>query len=444
MPSEQQRLAAAIALTRFGLGARPGELDRVGDDARGWLMAQIRPGDGAALPARRLQASGPRLAAYARERDREARSEFRRDTDRAFADRVKLAAGTEDGFAERWALFWANWFTVSAINGRVRAVTPQFEAEAIRPHVFGRFEALLVAAEQHPAMLHYLDQARSVGPNSPAGERREAGLNENLAREIMELHTVGPDAGYGQADVTEFARALTGWTVDSRPGESDGEGPYGFVFRNAQHEPGARTVLGETFAQRGEQQGLAVLSMLAAHPATRRRACARIAAHFTADSPPPTLVAKLETAWRNSDGDLAQVARALVAARETWTPQAAKLKSPYEFVVSAWRAMGQTPERANQVVPVLRSMGQTPFRPPSPEGWPDDAQTWAAPSAVVRRMIWAEAFAEAAPPSLEPADLARDVLGPRLRGESFQAIQRAETRTEALALLLMCPEFMRR
>lgn len=444
MPNEQQRQQAAIALTRFGMGARPGELDRVARDPRAWLLGQIKPEDGAPQPPGRLQPSGPRLAAYARDRDPEARTEFRRATDRAFARRVKLATETEAGFAERWALFWANWFTVSAINGQVRAVTPQYETEAIRPNVFKRFSDLLIAAEQHPAMLHYLDQSRSIGPDSPAGQRRELGLNENLAREIMELHTVGTGAGYSQADVTELARALTGWGVDSRIGASPGEDAFGYVYRNSQHEPGRRTVMGRTYAQRGEAQGLAILRDLAAHPATARRAATRIAAHFVADSPPAPLVAKLETAWRNSGGDLAQVARALVAARESWTPQAAKLKSPYEFVISAWRAIGEAPERPNQILPVLRSMGQTPFRPPSPEGWPDSATTWAAPSAVVRRMMWSEAFAEAATDRADPVDLARQALGPRLRAESAQAIQRAETRTEALALLLMCPEFMRR
>ena len=259
---------AAVALGRFGLGARPGEIDRIAGGPKDWLLSQIRPG-GAPGPtgdfvdsAARMQqllsyrqtaqqgrmappaASAPADAASAdpgAERAREATQAERRaltqDTAREFLARARFGAATDEGFAERWALFWANAFTASATKFQSAVLMGQYEREAIRPHVFGRFEDLALAAEQHPAMLLYLDQAQSVGPNSRAGRRRDAGLNENLAREIMELHTVGADGGYGQADVTEFARALTGWSVATpRDRAAAGEpGANGFVYRAVVH-----------------------------------------------------------------------------------------------------------------------------------------------------------------------------------------------------------------
>ncbi|RZJ29533.1 MAG: DUF1800 family protein, partial [Brevundimonas sp.] len=249
-------LDAAIALTRFGMGARPGEIATVGPDPKGWLEAQVTPG-GAAQPEGAFESSAARLEQYRDYQDeaqqarrlretpaagetppmtageppspaqaaadsrRASRRDLVQETAQEFLARAQLGATTGAGFAERWTLFWANAFTASATKFTAAVFMGQYEREAIRPHVFGRFEDLALAAESHPAMLMYLDQAQSVGPNSPAGERRQAGLNENLAREILELHTVGADGGYTQADVTEFARALTGW---STAGRGDGQG----------------------------------------------------------------------------------------------------------------------------------------------------------------------------------------------------------------------------
>ena len=463
---------AALALTRLGLGARPGEIARVAPDPSGWLAAQIRP-QGAPQPpgdfpdaAQRLdqlqdyRAAAPRAAmrpdaaasptpgafdptAQAR---REARQAARRaiadDTAQAFLARARLAATTEDGFAERWALFWSNLFTVSLVKFDAGAFADQFEREAIRPHVFGRFEDLALAAEQHPAMLFYLDQARSIGPDSPAGRRRSAGLNENLAREMMELHTVGVDGGYPQGDVTELARALTGWSTPNARDRDDGV-TGAFLFRANVHEPGARTVMGRTYRQAGLAQGQAILRDLARHPATARRLSHRIAAHFVADDPPPALTARLEQTWTRTGGDLAQVAHALAAAPETWTPQPAKVKTPYEFVMSAHRALGVAPQRLQPLRQALIAMGQPPFSPPSPQGWPDTAGDWAGPDALVKRLDWSRAMADSAR-TADPVQIAVDALGDRMSERTRQTIARAESRPEALALLFMSPEFQRR
>jgi uncharacterized protein (DUF1800 family) len=485
-----QDLKSAIAATRFGLGAKPGEIAMTRADPQGFLRAQIRR-EGADIPsveaattsqrlaefrdyqqdrrAARLEktadnagAAAPAAGADARDPVKMARKMLRQDVGVDFAARMALATNTDAAFRERWALFWANHFTVSATKAITATIVGPFEAEAIRPHVFGRFADLLEAVETHPAMLTYLDQIQSIGPDSPAAEfvrrgprggpgvgaplqqvaNRTVGLNENLAREIMELHTVGVNGGYSQADVTEFARAMTGLTI-GRP--RDGSAYLGSaVFHPQAHEPGERTVMGVRYAAGGKEQADAVLADLAARPQTARFICAKLARHFVSDDPPPALVARLEAAWTHSHGDLGRVAEALIAAPQAWALQAGKFKTPYEFLVSSYRAAGVQPDPFQRVAPVLVSLGEKPFSPPSPKGWPDDAQSWAAPDAIVKRMQFAQGFSARAVGDRDPKALASDALGARLSADTAKAVAHAESRPEGFALLLMSPEFQRR
>jgi len=500
-----QKMMAAIAATRFGLGAKPGEIEAASSDPKGFLKSQIRR-SGADQPAGDLPSGARRLndfRDYQRER-RQARAErvadvrapqpaagadpnvaaaaqpgppqapprdaiaqvgamLRQDIGQDFSARTQLAATTDAAFRERWAMFWANHFTVSATKAITGTVIGPFEQEAIRPHVFGRFVDLLGAAEMHPAMLTYLDQIQSVGPHSDFAElqrrggprgvgggfggarlqpalQRTVGLNENLAREIMELHTVGVNGGYTQADVTEFARAMTGISIGN-----EREGNYGApVFRDRAHEPGARTIMGVSYSPGGKEQTNAILTDLAAKPQTARFVCTKIARHFVADEPPPALVARLEAAWTASRGDLAQVAEALVDAPEAWTPTEGKFKQPYEFIVSSFRAADASPLGFQQLGPLLTSLGQKSFSAPSPKGWPEDAEAWAAPDAIVKRMQFAQGFAAQVVRDRDPKALAADALGARLSPGTATAIARAESRPEGFALLLMSPEFQRR
>jgi uncharacterized protein (DUF1800 family) len=458
-------LAAAIAVTRFGLGAKPGQIASVrAEDPRQWLHAQIRPA-GADLPSATPPSSAQRLVEfrqYQRERQ-QARlaaagqpSSFdpvqrvgqiiRQDTGQDFLDRARLAATTDADFRERWALFWFNHFTVSATKGQVATLIGPFENEAIRPHVFGRFEDMLVASSSHPAMLLYLDQAQSIGPDTLAAgymarNGRHGGLNENLAREIMELHTVGLAAHYSQADVTEFARAMTGWSIGGLRENEDAAGR--FLFRDNAHESGTRTIMGKRYPDDGVKQALAVMHDLAASPFTAEHLARKLATHFVADDPPPALVARLKQTFLGTRGDLAQVANTLLWSPEAWSPEAQKFKTPYEFVVSAWRAAGVTPD-ALQDAAILTALGQKPFSAPSPKGWPEDAATWCAPDAVIKRMAWAQALAAKDLNGRDPSGLATDALGARLTPLVAKAISRAETREEGLAILLMSPEFQRR
>jgi uncharacterized protein (DUF1800 family) len=248
------------------------------------------------------------------------------------------------------------------------------------------------------------------------------------------------NGGYTQADVTEFARAMTGMSVGSQRDPVFGVA----VFREGAHEPGERTVMGVRYDQRGKAQANAILADLAAKPQTARFVCGKIARHFVADDPPQSLVARLETAWTASGGDLAKVAEALISAPEAWAPQPRKFKTPYEFVVSSYRAAGGEPQGFQQIGPILTGLGQKPFSAPSPKGWPEDALSWAAPDAIVKRMQFAQAFSAAAVHDRDPNTLAANALGERLTPETAKAIARAESRPEGFALLLMSPEFQRR
>jgi uncharacterized protein (DUF1800 family) len=450
---------AAIATNRFGLGAQPGEMARAAADPRGFLAAQVRA-SGADQPAGSYKSSLQMMEAFGdykdrrREMKRSASAEElkakKRDEYRAMRQagelpemlgRDRLAATTRAGFRERWARFWSNHFSVSGKKPHIAALVGPFEREAIRPHVFGRFEDLLLASTHHPCMLMYLDQDGSIGPHSMVGGSGRRGLNENLAREVMELHTVGLGAGYSQADVTEFARALTGWTLDLG---QDGFPARQYLFRASWHEPGARTVLGRNYPEGGEDQARAILHDLARHPDTARHVSTKVAAHFVADEPPPALVERLTRVWRDTDGALDRVAVALIESPEAWEARSSKFKTASDFVVSSWRALGYAPDQPGEVLHPQQELGQRPMQAPSPKGWPEDAASWAAPGEIVKRISIAQLLVERGRVQREPAAVASDALGPTLTPAVATAMAHAESRPQALAILLMSPEFQRR
>ncbi|WLE61121.1 DUF1800 domain-containing protein [Burkholderia plantarii] len=486
--------AAAIALNRFGLGARPDEPAPA--DPAGWLLDQFsryepRPaawadapgtvalatrfGDergrlragAAALPPASTPASTPPTATLAAAASGPAAASaqairqtvnqtIRRESVEVYRDavdaRVESALVTPAPFVERLVHFWANHFAVSVDKGQVAGLAGAFEMEAIRPHVLGRFEDLLVAAERHPAMQLFLDQTRSVGPDSRAALRADArdparrrGLNENLAREIMELHTLGARSGYTQADVTEFARALTGWSVAGPRGPQPGNAPSGaFVFRPALHEPGTRTVLGRRYDQAGEAQALAILQDLVRAPATARHLAFQLGRHFVADDPPAALTERLARAFEQSGGDLPAVYRALVGSPEAWAPSATKFKTPWDWAVSSLRGLGWTTLGNLRAAPLLTQLGQPVWRPGSPAGYDDVAASWAAPDALVRRVEIAQRLAARTGERADPRTLGTALFAGTLSESTATAVSRAESTTTALALLLVSPDFQRR
>ncbi len=355
--------------------------------------------------------------------------------------RIDAALGAETGFVERLVWFWSNHFCISADkSGLLRALAGAYEREAIRPHVLGKFADMLRAVENHPAMLLYLDNARSIGLQSVAGVNQRRGLNENLAREILELHTLGVRSVYSQADVTSFAKIITGWTVI--PFRQDAVRGGEFSFNPRMHEPGPQDVVGRTYAGGGLEQGFAVLGDLARHPATARHVAEKLARHFVADQPPPALVERLAQRFGETDGDLREVARALVSAPEAWAAPRGKLKRPGEWIVAALRATGVTPPDIQPVMQAQNMLGEPLWRPPAPKGFSDDTAAWM--DGLSERLDVANRLAGRVAALVDPLALIDTALGPLASPETRQAVGRAESRPQALALLLMSPEFQRR
>ena len=343
------------------------------------------------------------------------------------------AIGAEIGFAERLVWFWSNHFCVNADN---TVMAGGYEREAIRPHVLGRFVEMLQAAEGHPAMLIYLTNTQSMGPNSVAGINRTRGLNENLARENMELHTLGVNGGYTQDDVTSLARVITGWTFAGRQGLIGVPGT--FVFNANAHEPGAERVLGKIYEANGVAQGEAVLSDIARHPSTAKFIATKLARHFVADDPPPALVARLAQRFTETEGDLWEVSKALVNAPESWSEERFKIKRPGEWQVALLRAARFAGD-VRAIVPGMNRLGEPLWRPPAPRGFPDDNANWL--DGLAHRLDIANNFAQRNGERLDAAAMLDAALGPLASEETRRAVARAESKPQALTLVLMAPEF---
>lgn len=440
-------LTSAMALHRFGMGAALGETALVARDPEAWLWRQTEtrppPADRAALRRAFRGFAAAASAEDKRERRRRMRALFKRvrlEFVREFGQNFALGALSETPFVERLVWFWTNHFTVS-VKGKARVLpfAPSYQADAIRPHALGRFEDMLIAVEQHPAMQIYLDNALSVGPNSAAGRRNDRDLNENLAREILELHTVGVDGGYGQRDVIALAKLLTGWTVPLGPRAARVADP--FLFAARRHEPGEKTVLGQRYLT-GRKEGERALRDLARRPETARFVAGKLCRHFIADAPPRAAVDHVASRWLASGGDLRLVARALIEAAGFADAATAKFRAPADHLAAAIRALGPDVAPPAEIAPTLIRWGQGPYLAGSPAGYSDAARDLASPDAVVRRLEWAAAAGRRTSIDVNPLALARDLFAERLSPATATAITGAESPADALALLLVSPEFM--
>jgi uncharacterized protein (DUF1800 family) len=325
------------------------------------------------------------------------------------------------------------------------------EREAIRPNVLGSFSDLLLAVERHPAMLLYLDNHISIGPNSQAARvvarranGREVGLNENLGREILELHTLGVDGGYTQLDVTRFAGMLTGWSIGGDAGRLRGGEPGKFYFRDAFHEPGAKSLLGKSYGESGQNQAERALRDLALHPRTAQHLAGKLARHFVADEPPAELIDALAHAYLKSHGDLPTVYRALLDSPQAWAQPLPKFKTPSDYIYSAYRALSLPVQTDKRGLLPFELLGQRNFQPGSPAGWPDRSVDWDGSSALLKRLEWADALAQRVGSRVNAVEIADASLGSTLRSATRTSLLRAQDGAQALTLLLASPEFMRR
>jgi uncharacterized protein (DUF1800 family) len=480
--SSSAKAEAILALHRFGMGPRPGSIAAIETDPRGALIAELERPSASELAAPGLPSSAKAFSsvnaanakrqakAIIAKKEQEAKRQQMAEATpmmtegtaqdggemaaKAAAEavpdpgrqiylneagiRTAAALGAEIGFVERLVWFWSNHFCV-AID-KIRSMSGAYEREAIRPHVLGRFADLLLATEGHPAMLFYLDQTISMGANSVAGINRTRGLNENFAREILELHTLGVRSGYTQDDVIAFANVLTGWTLVP-PGDNPEHGGE-FTFNPRLHEPGAQKVLGKSYDDETVEQGRAVLRDLAANPATATHVTTKLARHFIADAPPPALVERMTKTFLDSGGDLKEVAKTMVTSSESWTEPANKLKRPSEWVVGMVRATGIAQVDPPRFTGGQVLLGEPLWLPPSPKGFPDDEASWI--DGMGRRLDVANNFAERVSDRVDPQDVIETVLASSVSSEVKQAVARAESRQQALVLLFMSAEFQRR
>jgi len=466
-PMDAQAQAQHV-LNRLAFGPRPGDVERVTRmGVRRWIDEQLHP-ETIPLPpdlATRLaqldtvnQSAGESLDEFvelrrevrmedegARQRRREA---AQRASQQAAEARLWRAVESPRQLEEVMVDFWYNHFNVFSGKGVDRALVVSYERDAIRPYALGSFRALLGATAKHPAMLFYLDNAVSSAPR-PDARAKARGLNENYARELMELHTLGVDGGYTQRDVTELARMLTGWTFDQRRLVNKGET---FRFDAGRHDDGAKTWLGHAIAPSGQQEGEYALDVLAMHPATARHVSRELARYFVSDDPPPALVDRMAATWLASQGDMRAVLATLFASREFMAAgtAGAKFKTPYQFVVSAVRAAAVPVTNVEPLVGALNQLGMPLYGCQTPDGYRNTQDAWLNPDALTRRIAFATALAAGrmplAPgsdaPPLDPARVQATLAG-SVSARTLDIVQHNPDNLRA-AMLLGSPDFMQR
>lgn len=413
-----------------------------------WEAFSIRLSDAALLGKQRRANPGSREARTALEAGRELNRAARTAQAMWVGQHLNRWAHTQAPLRERLTLFWADHFTATGKAGLVRRAATAYAQSAIRPHVAGRFEDLLQAAVLHPLMVHYLDQRQSFGPRSrrALNSGKPLGLNENLAREVLELHTLGVGGPYTQADVTQLAELFTGLTHDPQ---------MRLKFRQNQAEPGPETVLGQTYG--GDQPSLAdlraVLRDLARHPATAAHLARKLAVHFVSDIPDPALVAALEQRYLDTGGDLGAVTQALLNHPAAWAPQRRNVKQPFAFMASALRALAVPPQalealdehpmRRHLILPMAR-MGQRWEQPDGPDGLSEHDSAWISPQGIAARLQWAVTTPEALMRDLpDPRDFVETALGGDVPAAVRFAAGAAESRRDGIGLILASPAFQR-
>ncbi|MDB5523194.1 MAG: hypothetical protein JWM58_957 [Rhizobium sp.] len=506
-----------MSAIRFGYGIRPGEETADGPDA---LMAQLEKAASAKLrfPAEGIEGRYATMLEFndrvrdARVKDKEQRRKnlrpIRKDIFKVFGTdqhlRVAQSAFSPYGFHERLATFWVDHFSVSARKQRMmNLLAPLYEAEALRPNMAGPFEKLLSAAIRHPAMLTYLDQIKSSGPNSRRGKRAGKGLNENLGRELLELHTLGVDGGYTQEDVRNAALVLTGLSIEKDSGESD--------FKPQLAEPGPLTFMGKSYGskKRSVDDVNAMLADLVVMPQTGKYICRKLAIHFVSDKPPQPLIDAMVAAWTSSGGNLMDVYAAMLKHPAAWDNPGEKARQPYDYVVAGLRAL-DVPEKAfampdrhddeddddeaapanpapamsamakksdpkmaatemteeeredmveekkakkgNKLHPPLnritvgamKKLGQPVWEPNSPAGFDEGFDAWISSSQITGRIEWAQRVSGRFAGRLDPDAMLKATLRDAARDDTITVVRQAPNRTAGMSLVLASPEFNRR
>ncbi len=448
-----------IALNRFGLGGSITSVQGLPEDPKGWIKRQITSDQRIpqSLAGFRNSADILKDIHVARKNGPDqlrevTRAAYRADYQSELLSRTFEIIKSVHPFRERMVLFWSNHFTVSTSKRLIGPAAPAFEREAIRPHVFGKFSDLLKAASRHPVMISYLDNHVSIGAASRIGKRRmrkskgAKTLNENLAREILELHTLGVNGGYAQEDVIELANVISGWSHGGiRLGKKDDRDIHGgFEFREEFHQPGSKKILGKTYEEAGEKEGLKALEDLAAHPSTAKFIATKLARHFISDDPPQSVIEQLADTFLQTGGDLEAVSKALIELEEVWQDPLPKIKTPYELVVSAHRVFSDAKLRKREINEPLRELAHIPFTAASPAGWPDTGNLWLSPEALMRRIEWLRRFSAKVKIREDPKVILENTIGAVSNDDVRLWVERAPSPDAAVALVLASAEFQRR
>ena len=443
----------SLSHTRFGLGFRKGDprelsaqdlLDQVNGELRWQSRPKFKYRQNLIVSYRALgrmeRQKGSNMESLAA-----SKTKIRDLVEQDFRVLIARQVVSKDGFFERLANFWADHFTVSARGRILRVFQSSFVDEAIRPHITGRFADLLGAAITHPAMLQYLDQNNSVGPNSKVGLRKGLGLNENLAREMLELHTLGVGSGYSQVDVTALANVLTGLRITEK----------GLEFLPRYGEPGLHEVLGRTYG--GDRPSLAhileAVEDLSVHPETARHLAQKLVVHFVSDTPDQELVAHVSEAYLAQGGDLKAAYQALLEHPKAWISEQTKVKQPLDYMISSLRAFGvkkteivdlERNKLRNWIMGPLVSMGQPPNMPRGPDGWPEEGSYWITPATLSARIEWATKLAREYGQDIDPRNFLELALGDTASQNTEFLVGGSESKWEGVALVLSSPEFNRR
>lgn len=430
-------MTAEIAVNRFGLGAKPGELARAASNPQRYLLKQIRPlsfdNTHSSLDiAQQLQSQRQNNASN------ESRQQYAQDMYRSMSvDVLTQAIHSDTSFMWRMFDFFSNHFSVSAQGPVMTAMVGTLEREAIAPHLTGYFSDMLLSVCQHPVMIRYLNNENSFGENSRLGKRGK-GLNENLAREVLELHTLGVDGGYSQQDVIALAKGISGWSI-ANPSKAKSRL---FLFKSAGHEPGAQTLLQKQYPQSGVAQGSAMLKDLSMHPATARHVCHKLATHIVSDTPSEQLVQAMTERWMASAGNLPSVYETLIKHVDAWHASAQKFKTPREYFISVTRGLGVKKLRKGWTIRSLRDLGQPPFRAGSPAGYEGTEAFWNNGFGLMARISWLQQLIDNTSQNI--TELAILLLGEHLSETTYHMVKRAESRERAFMLLFASPDFLRR
>ena len=359
---------------------------------------------------------------------------------------IKQSINSNASINYRLLDFFANHFSVSANGTGLRFLAPTLDWDAIAPNLTGLFSDMLVAVISHPAMLLYLDNNKSVGPNSrKAKNRPKLGLNENLAREIFELHTMGINSGYTQNDIIELAKAITGWSFTNQSSKKNSFERHSFIYNAKSHEPGSRKILNKIYpeAKNSNKQATSILMDLANHPKTAHHICTKLARHFTKDQPEIELINQMSRTWLKTQGNLRAVMETLILSDLAWQSKNLKYKSPREFLISAYRMVTKkTIDKENKLLfSDLKHLGQEPYSAGSPAGFDDTRASWDGSDELFNRIDWSAHFSSRLKkPSIQ--ELAKTALNNTISNDTLTVINQAESQRQAVSLLLMSPEFL--